>query len=166
VGGATCLDRGLIVHILILLVTSRLILSSVQGIWCGKARGQGTLVLDVEGTDGREKEDQKAFEGKSALFCLALTDVMMVNMWMHEVREEKADCCSSRCVLILLSWRPSADQAAQINRGNENPPLRTNPLANLLREFMPMLPMARRWGASTRQTSLSSRLCLRCTSGS
>ena len=26
------------------------------------------LVLDVEGTDGREKEDQKEFEGKSALF--------------------------------------------------------------------------------------------------
>ncbi len=41
--------------------------------------------MDVEGTDGREKEDQKAFEGKSALFSLALTDVMMVNMWMHEV---------------------------------------------------------------------------------
>eukprot|EP00961_Rhodomonas_salina_P250185 3381813-Rhodomonas_salina.1 len=30
------------------------------------------------GTDGREREDQKAFEGRSALFCLALTDVMMV----------------------------------------------------------------------------------------
>jgi hypothetical protein len=41
--------------------------------------------MDVEGTDGREKEDQKAFEGKSALFSLALTDIMMVNMWMHEV---------------------------------------------------------------------------------
>ena len=25
-------------------------------------------------------------EGKSALFSLALTDIMMVNMWMHEVR--------------------------------------------------------------------------------
>lgn len=43
------------------------------------------LVMDVEGTDGREKEDQKAFEGKSALFSLALTDVLMVNMWMNEV---------------------------------------------------------------------------------
>ena len=41
--------------------------------------------MDVEGTDGREKEDQKAFEGKSALFSLALTDVLMVNMWMNEV---------------------------------------------------------------------------------
>jgi hypothetical protein len=58
---------------------------TTKGIWCGKAADTDMLVLDVEGTDGREKEDQKAFEGKSALFCLALTDVMMVNMWMHEV---------------------------------------------------------------------------------
>lgn len=144
---------------------SRLPTSSVQGIWCGKARGQGTLVLDVEGTDGREKEDQKAFEGKSALFCLALTDVMMVNMWMHEVRGE------SRWLLFLL-WFDSPDltysynQAAEIKHGNENPPLSTHQLEKAWREFMPRLPIARRWVASTRQTSLSSRLCLRCTSGS
>lgn len=58
---------------------------TTKGIWCARAAGSHTLVLDVEGTDGREKEDQKAFEGKSALFCLAFTDVLMVNMWMHEV---------------------------------------------------------------------------------
>mmetsp|Transcript_47841 Transcript_47841/g.116488 ORF Transcript_47841/g.116488 Transcript_47841/m.116488 type:complete len:771 (+) Transcript_47841:208-2520(+) len=58
---------------------------TTKGIWCAKAADSDTLVMDVEGTDGREKEDQKAFEGKSAMFCLALTDVLMVNMWMHEV---------------------------------------------------------------------------------
>ena len=58
---------------------------TTKGIWCACAQGGEMLVLDVEGTDGREKEDQKEFEGKSALFSLALTDVMMVNMWMHEV---------------------------------------------------------------------------------
>jgi len=58
---------------------------TTKGIWCACAKGGEMLVLDVEGTDGREKEDQKEFEGKSALFSLALTDVMMVNMWMHEV---------------------------------------------------------------------------------
>ncbi|KAJ1482729.1 root hair defective 3 GTP-binding protein-domain-containing protein [Baffinella frigidus] len=58
---------------------------TTKGIWCARAADSHTLVLDVEGTDGREKEDQKAFEGKSALFCLAFTDVLIVNMWMHEV---------------------------------------------------------------------------------
>ena len=58
---------------------------TTKGIWCACAKGGEMLVLDVEGTDGREKEDQKEFEGKSALFSLALTDIMMVNMWMHEV---------------------------------------------------------------------------------
>ncbi len=56
-----------------------------KGILNWKLHIGSILVMDVEGTDGREKEDQKAFEGKSALFSLALTDIMMVNMWMHEV---------------------------------------------------------------------------------
>ncbi|EKX38848.1 hypothetical protein GUITHDRAFT_158461 [Guillardia theta CCMP2712] len=58
---------------------------TTKGIWCACAKSGEILVMDVEGTDGREKEDQKAFEGKSALFSLALTDIMMINMWMHEV---------------------------------------------------------------------------------
>ncbi len=60
-------------------------LSSQKDICDGTLYLGSILVMDVEGTDGREKEDQKAFEGKSALFSLALTDIMMVNMWMHEV---------------------------------------------------------------------------------
>lgn len=64
----------------------------------------------MEGTDGREKEDQKAFEGKSALFCLALTDVMMVNMWMHEV--ERSPVLSNPFCLILLFCRPPASHPA------------------------------------------------------
>eukprot|EP00960_Hanusia_phi_P044455 756653-Hanusia_phi.AAC.1 len=58
---------------------------TTKGIWCACSKSGEILVMDVEGTDGREKEDQKAFEGKSALFSLALTDIMMINMWMHEV---------------------------------------------------------------------------------
>ena len=40
---------------------------TTKGIWCACAKGGEMLVLDVEGTDGREKEDQKEFEGKSAV---------------------------------------------------------------------------------------------------
>jgi hypothetical protein len=60
------------------------------------------LVMDVEGTDGRERgEDQvgllssgnskylsiflQDFERKSALFSLASSEVMIVNLWEHQV---------------------------------------------------------------------------------
>eukprot|EP00294_Goniomonas_avonlea_P008052 CAMPEP_0114548794 /NCGR_PEP_ID=MMETSP0114-20121206/5178_1 /TAXON_ID=31324 /ORGANISM="Goniomonas sp, Strain m" /LENGTH=765 /DNA_ID=CAMNT_0001733421 /DNA_START=15 /DNA_END=2312 /DNA_ORIENTATION=+ len=59
---------------------------TTQGIWAAKAADLNIFVLDVEGTDGRESwEDQKAFENKSALLSLALTDVLMVNLWEKEV---------------------------------------------------------------------------------
>lgn len=59
------------------------------------------LVMDVEGTDGRERgEDQVSipysinqiltyylqdFERKSALFSLAASSVLLINMWEHQV---------------------------------------------------------------------------------
>lgn len=42
-------------------------------------------VLDVEGVDGREKADDKDFERKSALFALASTEILIVNIWEHQV---------------------------------------------------------------------------------
>ena len=61
------------------------------------------MVMDVEGTDGRERgEDQvrgcievmhisivsqllQDFERKSALFSMASSEVLLVNMWEHQV---------------------------------------------------------------------------------
>lgn len=43
------------------------------------------FVLDVEGVDGREKADDKDFERKSALFALASTEVLIINIWEHQV---------------------------------------------------------------------------------
>jgi hypothetical protein len=40
-----------------------------------------TLVMDVEGTDGRERGEDQDFERKSALFSLASTEVLLVNLW-------------------------------------------------------------------------------------
>ena len=37
--------------------------------------------MDVEGTDGRERGEDQDFERKSALFSLASTEVLIVNMW-------------------------------------------------------------------------------------
>lgn len=37
--------------------------------------------MDVEGTDGRERGEDQDFERKSALFSLASTEVLIVNLW-------------------------------------------------------------------------------------
>ena len=43
------------------------------------------LVMDVEGTDGRERGEDQDFERKSALFALATSEVLIVNLWEHQV---------------------------------------------------------------------------------
>ncbi|CAJ1955405.1 unnamed protein product [Sphenostylis stenocarpa] len=50
-----------------------------------------TLVMDLEGTDGRERgEDDTAFEKQSALFALAISDIVLINMWCHDIGREQA----------------------------------------------------------------------------
>lgn len=43
------------------------------------------LVLDVEGTDGRERGEDQDFERKAALFALATSECLIVNMWENQV---------------------------------------------------------------------------------
>uniref|UniRef100_A0A0E0RA62 GB1/RHD3-type G domain-containing protein n=1 Tax=Oryza rufipogon TaxID=4529 RepID=A0A0E0RA62_ORYRU len=55
---------------------------TTKGIWIAKAVGiePFTVVMDLEGTDGRERgEDDTAFEKQSALFALAVSDIVMIN---------------------------------------------------------------------------------------
>lgn len=62
---------------------------TTQGIWLGHSfngEGRSILVLDVEGTDGRERgEEQRAFERKSSLFSLALAEILIINLWMTDI---------------------------------------------------------------------------------
>ncbi|KAB2579295.1 GTP-binding protein sey1 [Lasiodiplodia theobromae] len=67
---------------------------TTKGIWMSKNKrvGQGDksmadniLVMDVEGTDGRERGEDQDFERKSALFALATSEVLIVNIWEHQV---------------------------------------------------------------------------------
>lgn len=43
------------------------------------------LVMDVEGTDGRERGEDQDFERKAALFALSTSEVLIVNMWESQV---------------------------------------------------------------------------------
>ncbi|KAJ3289085.1 Dynamin-like GTPase that mediates homotypic ER fusion [Rhizoclosmatium sp. JEL0117] len=58
---------------------------TTKGIWVSKAEDTNTLVLDVEGTDGGERFEDQDFERKSALFSLAISEVVIVNMYENNV---------------------------------------------------------------------------------
>ncbi|KAF9426851.1 Dynamin-like GTPase that mediates homotypic ER fusion [Podila epigama] len=60
-------------------------MQTTKGIWISKGRGMKVLVMDVEGTDGRERGEDQDFERKSALFSVATSEVLIVNMWEHQV---------------------------------------------------------------------------------
>eukprot|EP00887_Chlorella_sp_A99_P002604 scaffold6.g2604.t1 len=65
---------------------------TTHGIWLArspKVEEPTTLVMDLEGSDGRERgEDDTSFERQSALFALAVADVVLVNMWAKDVGRE------------------------------------------------------------------------------
>ncbi|GAV84913.1 RHD3 domain-containing protein [Cephalotus follicularis] len=66
---------------------------TTKGIWLARCAGIDpcTLVMDLEGTDGRERgEDDTAFEKQSALFALAVSDIVLINMWCHDIGREQA----------------------------------------------------------------------------
>ena len=50
-----------------------------------KQMADNILVMDVEGTDGRERGEDQDFERKSALFALATSEVLIINIWEHQV---------------------------------------------------------------------------------
>ncbi|ODQ50180.1 root hair defective 3 GTP-binding protein [Saitoella complicata NRRL Y-17804] len=58
---------------------------TTKGIWMSRGVDSHCLVMDVEGTDGRERGDDQDFERKSALFSLATSEVIIVNLWEHQV---------------------------------------------------------------------------------
>ncbi|PFH56915.1 hypothetical protein XA68_15769 [Ophiocordyceps unilateralis] len=62
---------------------------TTKGIWMAKNKrpnmADNILVMDVEGTDGRERGEDQDFERKSALFALATSEVLLVNIWEHQV---------------------------------------------------------------------------------
>ncbi|XP_043702768.1 protein ROOT HAIR DEFECTIVE 3 homolog 2-like [Telopea speciosissima] len=66
---------------------------TTKGIWMAKCVGiePCTIAMDLEGTDGRERgEDDTAFEKQSALFALAVSDIVLINMWCHDIGREQA----------------------------------------------------------------------------
>ncbi|GAB2228010.1 hypothetical protein Droror1_Dr00009839 [Drosera rotundifolia] len=65
---------------------------TTQGIWLGKGVGIAPLmlVLDLEGLDGIERGQDVNFEKQSALLALAVSDIVLINMWYKDVGLEHA----------------------------------------------------------------------------
>ncbi|GIL94426.1 hypothetical protein Vretimale_620 [Volvox reticuliferus] len=65
---------------------------TTKGIWMSKSpkvTETTVLVMDLEGSDGRERgEDDTNFERQSALFALSVADVLLVNVWCHDIGRE------------------------------------------------------------------------------
>lgn len=66
---------------------------TTKGIWLGyspkiESNNNGknnVFVMDVEGSDGRERGEDQDFERKAALFALSTSEVLIVNIWEHQV---------------------------------------------------------------------------------
>lgn len=56
---------------------------TTKGVWAAGHKDKKILVLDCEGTDSksRSEEDRGKFEHSSSLFALAMSDVLIINMW-------------------------------------------------------------------------------------
>eukprot|EP01026_Neomeris_dumetosa_P003016 TRINITY_DN10820_c0_g1_i4.p1 TRINITY_DN10820_c0_g1~~TRINITY_DN10820_c0_g1_i4.p1 ORF type:complete len:282 (-),score=31.95 TRINITY_DN10820_c0_g1_i4:51-896(-) len=66
---------------------------TTKGIWLANSPKLGepiTMVMDLEGTDGRERgEDDTSFERQSALFALSVSDILLINIWCHDIGREQ-----------------------------------------------------------------------------
>jgi hypothetical protein len=59
---------------------------TTKGIWIGINKEFKVIIFDVEGTDSKERGDDRfKFEQCSSLFTLAMSDVLMINMWTNDI---------------------------------------------------------------------------------
>lgn len=64
------------------------------------------LLLDLEGTDSKERgagDDNMAFERKISLFALAISEVLLVNMWQQDIGRYNAANLSLLRVVFELN---------------------------------------------------------------
>jgi len=61
-------------------------MQTTKGIWMARNPAGSVLVFDIEGTDSKERGEQRmTFEQTTSLFALAIADVLLINMWTQDV---------------------------------------------------------------------------------
>lgn len=76
---------------------------TTKGVWAASHTDTRVFILDCEGTDSKERgEDRHKFEHCSSLFCLALADLLIINMWTNVLFILKLGC---RKIYSIKLWR-------------------------------------------------------------
>ena len=126
---------------------------TTKGLWASGTDTGPTLIIDVEGTDGSERADQKDFERKSALFTLVTSEVLIVNMLEHTVSlHESANATLLKTVfeanleLFHASTASSSDTPADITK---------TLLLFVIRDFPSSRPNAEARWSSTKEKVVS-----------
>ncbi|KAI0494105.1 hypothetical protein KFK09_024236 [Dendrobium nobile] len=66
---------------------------TTKGIWLARCVDiePCSIIMDLEGSDGRgHGEDDTSFGKQSALFAFAVSDIVLINMWCHDIGCEHA----------------------------------------------------------------------------
>ena len=59
---------------------------TTKGIWLNRNRDGNILVFDIEGTDSKERGDNRmTFAQTTSLFALAQADVLIINQWTTDI---------------------------------------------------------------------------------
>ena len=106
---------------------------TTKGIWTSLCTKNGVLILDCEGTDSKERgDDRHKFENCSSLFGLALADLLLVNMWTVDIGRYTASNygvlktifemnlklfqqeCAKKIIFVLRDFNLSSDNKEKI----------------------------------------------------
>ena len=60
---------------------------TTKGVWIAADYRSKVLIIDCEGTDSKSRSEQERgkFEHSSSLFALAMSDILIINMWTNDV---------------------------------------------------------------------------------
>eukprot|EP00347_Sterkiella_histriomuscorum_P023862 403333128 len=59
---------------------------TTKGIWMSKNTDGSILIFDIEGTDSKERGEQRlTFEQTTSLLALSIADVLIINMWYTDI---------------------------------------------------------------------------------
>jgi hypothetical protein len=102
---------------------------TTKGIWLASHVDSKTLILDCEGTDSKERgEERHKFEHCSSLFALAMADLLIINMWTTDVGRHTASNygvlkiifemnlklfqqeCAKKILIVLRDFDPKRNQ--------------------------------------------------------
>lgn len=87
---------------------------TTKGIWMAKNHDNKILVFDIEGTDSKERGEQRmTFEQTTSLFALAIADVLLINMWTTDVGRYGASNYGLLKVIFEVNLKLFEQQAAK-----------------------------------------------------